>query len=474
MIDIFKLLRQKYFSNIYFWIILFFVLRLYGISDAPLESAHNWRQCFTNSIARSFFQDNNPSFFYPKSAIYGDNSGIVGTEFPLFNYLIYLISKIFGYTHWYGRLINLVVSSIGILFFYKLIKKIFTEDLAFYSSILLMCSLWFIFSRKSMPDTFSVSLVIIGIYYGISYFDSLRAKQLIFFFLFFTLGLLSKIPAIYIAPIFLYYLLNLKVEKKAKFYFSITALLSVSIVLFWYFKWVPHLESIDGNKLYFPRSIAEGTIEIYQNKWNLLEKFYFSSLQSFIAFFFFLIGLYYFLKRKIDLLFYIFIIVNVIFAFFIIKTGVVFPTHSYYIIPYTPIMALFVGYALVKFNNYKAKILFVFFIISEALLNQQNDFRINNKELAKLRLENIATQISKTTDLVASNGGESPQMLYFINRRGWRLNNNQVHNPGFIQSITNKGCKFLFLNKNELNLSESNLDYKKVYSDDDFVVYKLN
>lgn len=468
----FSVLKEKYFSDIRFWIVFFFIIRLYGITDAPLESAHNWRQCFTNSIARSFLQiDSN--IFYPHSNIYGNSSGIVGTEFPIFSYLIFIVSKIFGYAHWYGRLINLIISSIGIFYFYKTVSSFINQKLAFVSAIILLCSLWFIFSRKSMPDTFSVSLVLVAIYYGISYLKSSKAFYLVLYFLFMLLGILSKIPAIYFYPLFVIFLFSKEIELKPKIIFSISSFVIVTIVFMWYFKWVPYLESIEGNRLYFPRTLSEGVVEVKDNIGGLFEKFYFASLQSFVAFAFFIVGLYYVFKVQKSKILIPFISLNIVFIFFIIKTGVVFPTHSYYILPYTPIMALIAGYGLVQIKNIKWIWIVLAVIVVESILNQQNDFRIKEKELALLRLEAIADKVVSKNDLVAVSDGDNPQMLYFINRKGWRLDNEKLENASFIETLREKGCKYLFINKNRLNLNLTICKYEIAYKDDDFVVYKL-
>ena len=140
-------------SNIRFWIVLFFLIRLYGITQAPLEIGHNWRQSTVTMVARNFLEiDNN--ILYPRIDIAGNKTGITGMEFPIFNYLIYLCSEIFGYQHWYGRLINLICSSLGLWFFFGLVKRYFGDKTALFSTIILAVSIWFQFSRKIMPDTF--------------------------------------------------------------------------------------------------------------------------------------------------------------------------------------------------------------------------------------------------------------------------------------------------------------------------------
>ena len=53
--------------DIRFWIILFFIIRLWGITNAPLEVAHNWRQTTVTMVARNFLEiDNN--IFFPRIA----------------------------------------------------------------------------------------------------------------------------------------------------------------------------------------------------------------------------------------------------------------------------------------------------------------------------------------------------------------------------------------------------------------------
>ena len=153
----------NYLKDIRFWIFLFFIARLYGIWFPPIDISHNWRQTTVTMVARNFLEiDPNP--FYPRLDISGELTGITGMEFPLLNYLCYLLSLVFGYQHWYGRLIVLVISSFGLFYFYKLVKSYFEEKVAFNASIVLLFSIWFTYSRKIMPDTFSLSLILFALW----------------------------------------------------------------------------------------------------------------------------------------------------------------------------------------------------------------------------------------------------------------------------------------------------------------------
>lgn len=467
-----KTIITKWISDIRFWILLFFVLRLYGITQAPIEIAHNWRQTFTNLVARNFLEVD-ANILYPKAPIYGNNTGVVGTEFPLLNYFIFLVSKVVGYAHWYGRLINLIISSIGIFYFYKIVHEYISTKFSLIASIILLCSIWFIFSRKSMPDTFSISIIFIGIYYGLTYFRSQKIIHLLFYFLFASIGILCKIPGLYLLGIFVIPVFDATILIKTKIYFSIASVFVLGCVFFWYFNWVPFLESIEGNQLYFPRSLKEGWIEVMDRIGLTAERFYFSSMQSFIAFLFFVIGLFFMVKSKQKTGLIVFSLLSIVFFLFVLKTGFVFPLHSYYIVPYTPVMAIVIAYGInqIKNNTWKYGILVLLCI--EAIANQQDDFRFKQSEAYKLKLESIADNVSQPNECIAINGGESPQQLYFTHRKGWRLSNEQVLDKEFINSIIKQGCKCLFLNKNEIDTTALNFEFEVVYEDEHYIVYTL-
>jgi len=46
-------------------IILFFAIRLIGITNPTIETGHNWRQTITNMVTRNMVQES-PSLLYPK------------------------------------------------------------------------------------------------------------------------------------------------------------------------------------------------------------------------------------------------------------------------------------------------------------------------------------------------------------------------------------------------------------------------
>ena len=420
------------------------MLRLIGIINPPLEISHNWRQSLTNMVARNFVETG-PNLLYPQIDMAGNLSGIIGSEFPLFNFLIYLMSELFGYAHWYGRLINLIVSSFGIYFFFLLLEKICNKKIAFNASIVLLSSIWFAFSRKIMPDTFSVSLVIIGLYYCYMFICSGSLKQLFLYFLFATLGMLCKIPALCLisgVSVFVF-MKEIPISRKLQT-FAVTSL-SILFVSAWYFYWVPYLLNTYKYQLYFPKGLLEGLAEILPLLPQFFEKFYFSALNSYLAFTLFLVGTYYLFRSHAFYLKSGILVISGVFLIFILKTGAVFPLHNYYIIPFVPVMALVVGYGIYKIP-FRYQYLMLFLVCLEGIANQQHDFFIKNTEKYKLSLEDLSDKYIEKNELVVINGGPSPQQIYFLNRKGWTVNNSLLRKES-LDSLKILGASYLVVNR---------------------------
>ncbi len=456
--------------DIRFWLVFFIIIRLIGITNAPLEVGHNWRQSLTNMIARNF-SDVGFDFFYPRIDMAGEKTGIIGAEFPLFNTLIYFFNELFGPSHWYGRLINVLVSNLGVFYFYRIIKTIINEKTAFSAAIILSASIWFGFSRKIMPDTFSIALMMIGLYYAIRYLKNAEGlRSLIAFFLLSTLGMLCKIPALSLFSLLGIIVFIPSIPLKKKIIVFATGTLSFVSICIWYFYWVPYLVDTYHFQLYFPKTFSEGIQEILPLLSLAFEKFYFSSLMSYLAFAACLAGLILLFVHKKKWLLLGFGIVFLFFILFIVKTGAVFPLHSYYIIPFTPIMAALAGYAIVQIKA-AYRYIFLALIVVEGIANQQHDFFIKENQKYKLTLEEVCNQTLNNNDLVIINGGPSPQMMYFAHRKGWTTANQYINRIAFTDSLYRLGARYLIIDHHNEGFTTD--AHQQLFQNEDFSIYTL-
>lgn len=434
-------------KDIKFWIFFFLLIRLFGITNAPLEVGHRWRQTLTNMVSRNMLEVQ-PSLLYPRIDMCGTDTGIIGAEFPAYNYLIYLWFKFFGFSHWIGRLINLIISSIGIFFFYKIIRRYFSEEAAFSATIILLISGWFGFSRKIMPDTVGVSFVLMGLYYASRFLDTAKKFYIILFIVFAGIGALIKMPSVIILAVLFIPVFSKSFAIKQKTILVAAGIVVLSVMSLWYFYWVPHLLTLYSYKLYYPRALLEGLHELWVNRYDTLDKFIFASFFSFIGFFFFLIGIYFAFRNKDKLLQMITLLISIVFFFFMMKTGDVFSFHSYYIIPYTPLMALIAGYGISQFKV-KWQYIILIIISIEAIANQQDDFFIKDSERCKLNYEQIANNISDKHDLVIVTGGLNPITMYFLHRKGWSVYNDALTDSVKMEEMHKEGAKYVFVDRKQ-------------------------
>jgi len=458
-------------NDIRFWIILFGILRLYGITNPPLEVAHNWRQTTVCMAARNFYEAD-LNIFYPRIDIAGEKSGITGMEFPIFNYLIYVFSLVFGYDHWYGRLINLLISSIGILFFYKLLLKYFEKNVAFNASIILLASFWFAYSRKIMPDTFASSLIIISLYYGTNYLEGKKSiLNLLLYFVFGLFGVLSKLPVVYIWILYSIWIFGGGNYIRKLIFIGVSSVIA-GITYYWYYIWVPYLVDEFGFWHFFMgKNFNQGFNESIKYLPEILNHFYETAIR-YVGFSMLLFGLIISIIKKDKIIWITFLISLLSFSLIIFKSGKTFAFHSYYVLPFIPIMALVASYGISKIKNSTLVKVLLFAICIEGILNQWNDFVIKPNEREIIRLESSLDSISNKDDLIVINSGEYPTPMYFAHRKGWVCDNSKLLDKKYISDLKNNGCKYIVILKKSFG-SDTRLNYNILIDNEYYKVYDL-
>ena len=133
--------------------------------DQPFVDHWSWRQSDVAAIARNYFQGGY-NFAHPQIDWAGDQPGFVGTEFPILPFLVAILYKCFGSHEWIGRIQTVVLFALSLPFFFSLVRKTFGEIAAawalfFYS----FAPLGIMASRCFIPDTPSLALSIIGLYF---------------------------------------------------------------------------------------------------------------------------------------------------------------------------------------------------------------------------------------------------------------------------------------------------------------------
>ena len=395
----------------------------------------------------------------------------MGSEFPIMNYLVFGLYKLFGVDWWQGRLVNLVVSSIGCLFFYKTIFQFIKKEVAFPATLVLLASLWFSHSRKFMPDVFSTSLVLIAIYFGLSFLYKKKNWHLILYFIFILFGLLSKLPAFIITGLLVPVMFEASISLKKKLLFVLVSILALLPVIWWYFYWAPKLTSDFGFFYFFMGSDMYTSLNVLMTEWQaMLKNFYFDAV-GYLGFVFYSVGVIYVVIKKERVLFLILIATLVLQLILMIKSGESFIKHSYYMMPFIPVMALFSGYFISVVNVNWVRTILISAVVIESVLNLQHDFMPKTSKHYLLELENVADTYSLKDDLIVINNSSNPRSLYLAHRKGWGVKSTVVSNSDYLKEIVKKGCELFIWDRHAAELPEHIPYFKFVSKTDDFGVY---
>lgn len=463
--------RMHLLKDIRFWIFLLFVMRLYNI-DAPILDSHAWRQADGYAIARNLYEGNT-TLMFPMIDHAGHLSGITGSEFPIMNVLIASCYNLFGVQWWPGRLLNLLISSIACLYFYKLIHNIFNQEIAFNGTLILLTSIWFAHSRKFMPDVFSTSLVIIGIYFGFQYLTKdQRFVNIVLCCTLCCLGLLSKLSSFVTLALLSPVIVDRTINIKLKLNLIGLGSLFVLPVLWWYFFWSPSITEEFGYPYFFMgNSMTSGLKSLYTNIPKLTIRFAQEAIQ-YVGFGCFLIGIALVIIKRdkywLPLLSFSMIFLSI----YMIKSGATFVKHTYYIIPFVPIMAIFAAQGLQWFQKKQLQTILIAAIMIEGIANQYHDFVCRPNKKYTLELENICNAYTKEKELIAINGNLNPTSLYLAHRKGWSFESQRINEEHFLKMLKNNKCTLLIWDKHNGHKPENIPFFKEVIELDNYAIFQ--
>ncbi|MFK8163578.1 MAG: ArnT family glycosyltransferase, partial [Lewinella sp.] len=427
------------------WAGLLFMAGLYWL-DLPYYDDHAPRQAGTATIARNFYAFGiNP--FYPLSDICGAASpDYFATEFPLLQVLTTLLYYVFGEHYWVGRFVNWSVSCLGLVFFARLTDRVTDKKAGLFAMFMLIGSITLAFMRKMMPDTFSLFLVIIGTYYFFRYLDQHQRRDLLLGTFLATLGVLSKIPSVMVLTLLVVPLLNPDIPLRRKRNVGIGITVAGLLTAGWYFAWMPHLQEITHcPPLIFPVSLAEGFriffFELPEKAWQRFHHVAFYGPWPLILAF---VGVGFSIWKQawsflLGALAYL-----IIFFLYAFKTGHVFPTHTYYIIPLIPLMSIFVGQLFTWSGRWKwLALVLTFVMIFEPVRKTGKDIYLYPAPVDQLGQTLDGLGVAKDDLIMINDGSINPTLMFYARRRGWTVTNDILTKYEWMNGYRAQGLKFL-------------------------------
>ena len=144
-------------------VVLYGLLGIYKIIPLRPQSIHQWAQCDRASVAWNYYMGDG-DFFHPRVNNTDNGTGITGLEFPIVQYFVSFLYRLFGFHEWLYRLTTLLVFTLGATSVFRL-SVYFLEDKlqALLIMLLYVCSpLLAFYSCSFIPDIYSLSFAMIA------------------------------------------------------------------------------------------------------------------------------------------------------------------------------------------------------------------------------------------------------------------------------------------------------------------------
>lgn len=468
-------------------------------------SIHQWRQTDCLSITKNYYEEG-MHFFEPKIHFQGPKQGHAVSEFPILNYSVAALWKVFGEHEFIYRLVEYLIFITSLFVLYNTLIRFYKSTLLsfFAVSFFLTSPLLAYYSFNFIVDVPALS---VGIMAFCAFYRFYHTREMPFFYLALVLGTLAvlmKASALISLALILFFtivdILGLtkvfKTEKlfERKVFPLVLLLLSVVIIFSWYkyaliynennnnniflLTILPIWEMEEGELIYNLKMLFNNLFPVFLNKPML---FLFATLVFYVIAKF---------KSLNSFLKYAFVFSAVFFIVYLLIFFRVFSVHDYYlnnlmIFPVTTFFCFIHIVSATSFvsNNIRFVRLFMIFVILFNSFHAAAIYRLRTIEddkmtywfpfvseeetkLAKYlfwdygnsikRIENIKPDLRKhgikREDFVLSIPDQSFDIsLYFMDQKGFTISiDHLMHDTTVADRFLKKGVKYVVISDTNL------------------------
>ena len=438
--------RNKFFSEYSFWPIFLigFSLRIVNVS-APILGVHSWRQADTGAIARNYLE-NGLVFWLPQVDWSGASSGFVECEFPLYQYLVALMYKLFGVNELIARGFSVLCSCLTVFMIFSLGTRLFGRRAGWWGALFYaIMPISVFYGRTIQPESLMILFATFSLEKWLTFLQFHKLRDLIFCWIAFTFAVLIKVlPLFWVGiPILVTAYQNKILFKRYIFYFACFSLIIVS-------SWYLYSYNL-GQSTGLTFGLWGADTDRYD--WSILADFrYYSDLLIRIVFRnlmllglpLFCYGCRYIKSNNIC-------IIGALSVFFVgLLNPISFGIHEYYQLPlmifFTPIIGL--GFCKFKDNlsSYRVflpSLLFALIFISSILMLQIDYWSQENIKIQKVwdSAQFLQENTSKSDKAISVTGGD-PTMLYLANRKGWLASPSMISSDAIL-TWKRQGAKYI-------------------------------
>ena len=449
-------------KRIYIIIILFSIALVslsmhYKYFSKDLISVHVWRQTQTQSTIINFYEES-MNIFNPLKNERGNGDGIFRMEFPLMQWLVAILYKIFGNHLIISRIFMFIVGLFSIAGTYKLIKEIFNNrTIAIIGAWAFNFSpCFFYYTINPLPDNFALCCSIWGLAFFFSWIRKIKNFILLLSCFFLSIGALCKLPFIiyFVVPLVFFLQIFLKNKVNKKNTINVFILFSFIILpLAWYLYVVPSWQGngivggVLDNNVSFPKTL----FYLKDNLFSVLPEM----LLNYGSVFFFIMGFYFLFKNKSykNQKFPLLLALSLsVLAYFLFEINMITNVHDYYLFPFLPILFILVCFGAYNLLNLRIRFFKYFTVLLLLILPLTTYLRMKirwnedkpgfNKDLLIYKNE-LKNAVPKSALCVVGNDISHFIFFYYIDKKGWGFNNDEL-NATSLKNMIENGAKYLY------------------------------
>ncbi len=488
---------KKYKHQLIFIILTLFCILFYytKVIFLPPSHIHLWTQSDRYALSLGFLE-NGFNFFTPQTYNLATINGITGVDFPINEYLIALLMKLFNNNNpAIFRIYNLIIAVIGYWVLYKYVfnktkqiwKGLFVVAFSFTIPIITYYQCGF------LPTSSSFSFSIIGLCYYFYFLKNGKNKFLCIAVLFLTLASLCRTPfVIYLFAVVLqqiyFQIKNKQFYKTANITFAISGFLIIAWQLYKYY-----LNKKYGSQFLTSILPASNFAEFIENTKEIIGKWFFQLFTISHYIILFLIAVFAKKKKKErSEIFFLIMMTLMLFVIYFILMNKQFIHHEYYFIDsfYIAIVFLVVyKIELLEIHFSKIKITMILILILSCLIlskkiqnEKYSDVSWDYAEISRKGYENgnkflDSLKIPLTAKILVIDAFAFNYPLIQLNRKGFALID---RNYNTIEKALNWNYDYLIVQKKYLPSEIVSIYPKflshfiKVASNENLILFKKN
>lgn len=457
---------EKYYKWLLLAIPLISLVMHLHVFSLDLVGYHVWRQTQTQTVIDNFHKED-MSILNPRINAEPDTDRIRRMEFPLMQWFFALFYKILGNHLIISRLLSFIIGLFSIYGIYRVCGVLFRSKTAATLGAWTFCfsPVFYYYTVNPLPDNLALCCCIWMLVYLFRYYDSGKLSHVILSSVFLCIAALVKLPFIvYGAGIICCLLVALRKGRISTGRFLGLCALCILLIApaFAWYAWV--IPTWQGN------GVVTGMLDNQQGVgkvFGFIQGHLVSTLPEMLvnygAIIFFLAGFYFMFVNRVyrDSRWSILVAVAAgVTGYFLFEINLIEAVHDYYLFPFLPLIFLIVTYGAYHLSHQRNLLRYIT-VLALLVLPVTAFLRANprwNTEAPGFNpayyqyKADIRILLPKDAIVVTGNSDNHFVPLYYIDRKGWTYNNDQL-DEGLLQFYMSHRAAYLFadgsLDKND-------------------------